>query len=227
MDAGTPGTFKMGIKFSNNAESFLRVDIGAASTILPVGLGTAAKFDPLTLTTDFEYLTITDGANFEIVRVNSWLGDVASIARAQGGTTARAWPLGTLVVAKLCTPILEAFKQGHTALVDAHIMAPGSATLDLGVAYNSIADIPKLIVLEYDLSTATNRSVYLPSIATQSEPVYLRVWKQDYGSTASYGRVYVKTGEYLDNVVSDYAYLHSTSHVLFVGRMGRWDSGII
>ncbi len=87
----------MVVKLANNAVSTIAASITAAATSLSVQGADAGKFPPLD-EGDWHPATIIDPAgNMEIVRVTARVGAVMTIARAQEGTTARAFAAGSRI----------------------------------------------------------------------------------------------------------------------------------
>lgn len=85
--------------FANNASTTLASAIAAGATTIPLATGSGALFPNPSAGQQF-YMTITDAATQslrEIVVCTSRTGDVCTVARAQQGTTARAWGAGDLI----------------------------------------------------------------------------------------------------------------------------------
>ena len=94
--------------FSNNAGTTLAADLTDSATSLSVA--SATGFDAITAP-DFELVTIEDGALREIVKVTARSGTTWTIARAQEGTTARAWATGSAVESRLTAGTLDGMMQ--------------------------------------------------------------------------------------------------------------------
>ena len=74
----------------NNASTTLAIDINSSQTSITVADGTLFPGPPFRA-------TLFDGINEEIVEVSMVNGNTWTVIRAQEGTTAQAWDVGTLV----------------------------------------------------------------------------------------------------------------------------------
>ncbi len=91
----------MAVKLANNAISTIAASITAAATALSVQGADAGKF-PTLAAGDWHPATIIDAAgNMEIVKVTARAGAVLTIARAQEGTTAKAFAAGSRIDIRL------------------------------------------------------------------------------------------------------------------------------
>ncbi|AKC07177.1 hypothetical protein [Agrobacterium tumefaciens] len=91
----------MVVKLANNAISTIAASITAAATSLSVQGADAGKF-PTLAAGDWHPATIIDAAgNMEIVKVTARAGAVLTIARAQEGTTAKAFAAGSRIDIRL------------------------------------------------------------------------------------------------------------------------------
>jgi len=88
----------MAIILANNAKSTLAAAIGALDTTLTVTLGTETLF-PSPTGTDYFYVTLEDSTKTirEIVKCTSRSSNTLTIVRAQDGTSATIWALGSTV----------------------------------------------------------------------------------------------------------------------------------
>ena len=85
----------MGLKYANNAGSYITSALTPGSVTLTVQSGDGSKFPTLTVS-DYFYGTLFDNAgNIEIVKVTARTGDVMTITRAQDSTTALSWASAT------------------------------------------------------------------------------------------------------------------------------------
>lgn len=85
---------------------------------------------------DFYLLTLEDGSKREIVKVTGYSGGTLTVTRAQEGTTAQDWPLGSLIEARLTAGSMAAL-QGTPAPATVYldsIAANDILTLDASVA---------------------------------------------------------------------------------------------
>jgi hypothetical protein len=71
-------------------------------------------------------VTLQNGANIEIMEVTARSGDTFTAVRAQEGTTAQIWAIGTPVEMRLTAGVMDRFFQLLAATVDF------AATLALG-----------------------------------------------------------------------------------------------
>lgn len=98
----------MGIKVSNNAYSMLASGITDSSATLTVAAGDGGKF-PVLSGGDYFYATIFDTLNnYEIVKVTARAVDTFTITRAQDGTTAKAFVVGSRIELRVVAAVLNA-----------------------------------------------------------------------------------------------------------------------
>jgi hypothetical protein len=105
----------MSQKFINNWSTTLTASALAADTVLTVATAEAAKLGAVSAE-DFVAMTLDDGQNIEIVRCTGVSGGDLTVARAQEGTSAQDWSLGTPIECRLTAAALEAFASGADAL---------------------------------------------------------------------------------------------------------------
>lgn len=86
--------------FTNNATSKLSTLLTISGTTAVVETGAGAKFASPT-GGDYQLATLDDGTNIEIVKIISRSTDSLTIVRAQEGTSAREWPVGTPIEGRL------------------------------------------------------------------------------------------------------------------------------
>lgn len=96
-------------QFSNNASSTLAVAITTTTTSLTLAAGTGAKFPALSggnwfMLTLYSVTGVTESL-WEIVKCTARSGDVLTVVRAQEGTTARSWSIGTPVELRLTASV--------------------------------------------------------------------------------------------------------------------------
>lgn len=98
--------------WTNNARSNLSAGIGSGDTSLSVTAGQGSRF-PSPSAGDWFLATIDNGSELEIIKVTARSTDsFSTIARAQEGTTARAWSNGTRVEIRITKETLEALQSG-------------------------------------------------------------------------------------------------------------------
>jgi hypothetical protein len=105
----------MSQKFINNWSTTLTASALAADTALTVATAEAAKLGAVSAE-DFVAMTLDDGQTVEIVRCTGVSGGDLTVARAQEGTGAQDWSLGTPIECRLTAAALEAFASGADAL---------------------------------------------------------------------------------------------------------------
>jgi len=109
------------IVFPNKANGHLVEAITASSTLLKVIPGSAQAF--IDVTGDYVYALIRGVLSRELVRIDVAGSDMVngflSVSRGHGGTTAQAWPVGTLIL--VCT---------HADFFNALMQAGGVRTID-------------------------------------------------------------------------------------------------
>ena len=96
-------------QFSNNASSTLAVAITTTTTSLTLAAGTGAKFPALSggnwfMLTLYSVTGVTESL-WEIVKCTARSGDVLTVVRAQEGTTASSWSIGTPVELRLTASV--------------------------------------------------------------------------------------------------------------------------
>jgi hypothetical protein len=129
----------MTILWSNNASTTVSGSITAGSTSVALAAGTGALF-PNPTGGDYFVATFYDQATKtqnEIVHVTAMAGDVATIVRAQEGTTAKAWNAGDILANLVTAGTLRAFVQAGTGPANTSLVYVGtdtSATPNLIVA---------------------------------------------------------------------------------------------
>lgn len=92
--------------FSNNASTTLAATLTAEATALTVATDTGDLFSSPS-GFDFELITLTDGAEVEIVKVTGRTADELTVERGQEGTVAREWLADTLVEGRLTAGTLQ------------------------------------------------------------------------------------------------------------------------
>ena len=113
---------------ANNAQTVLAAGINATATSLTVNSGTGALFPNPSAGVSFFNLTLIDSATgqlSEIVHVTARTGDTMTIARAQEGTTARAWSAND-IAANMMTAGTLSYILGNFQPLDATLSALAS-----------------------------------------------------------------------------------------------------
>lgn len=120
----------MTILWSNNASSTVSGSITAVSTSVALAAGTGVIF-PQPSGTDYFVATFYDQATktqYEIVHVTSVVGDVATIVRAQEGTTAQPWNAGDIFANLVTAGTLRNFVQSGAGPAPTSIVYVGVDT---------------------------------------------------------------------------------------------------
>ena len=94
----------------NNAQALLTADLEGGSVTSWIALDHPERFGQV-YPGRWVVLTLSDaaGASVEVVKVTALTENAAQVERAQEGTTARAWPAGTVVEARLTAGMLDRF----------------------------------------------------------------------------------------------------------------------
>lgn len=108
--------------FRNNAASTLAVQAQLSDTSLQVATGTGNRF-PTLASGEFFYATVQAGVDYEIVKCTARAGDILTVDRAQDGTTARLWSVGTPIDMRIPRITLENFLQKN----EVALLAAGTA----------------------------------------------------------------------------------------------------
>lgn len=87
----------MATQLTNNAQSTVAVAIGTTDTSLVVKSGEGALFPALSSGNFFNVTVITTDNTFEIMKCTFRAGDTLTVDRAQEGTTALPFPVGSKV----------------------------------------------------------------------------------------------------------------------------------
>lgn len=116
----------MAVKFSNNAIGTLSASITDTSTTVTLATGQGPLF-PALGATDYFYLTLGDANGMEIVKVTARSSDTLTVARAQEGTTARAFTTGTVAQLLITAASLNALVLAPTDAVQFASFGVGTA----------------------------------------------------------------------------------------------------
>src|SRR6516164_8086885 len=120
----------MTILFSNNASTTVSGSITAASTTVMLAAGTGVLF-PNPTGGNFYVATFYDQATKtqnEIVHVTAMAGDIATIVRAQEGTTAKNWNAGDIFANLVTAGTLNNFVQAGTGPANTSLVYVGTDT---------------------------------------------------------------------------------------------------
>src|SRR6516165_6498238 len=120
----------MTILWSNNASTTISGSITTASTSVQLAAGTGASF-PNPTGGNFYVATFYDQATKtinEIVHVTAMAGDIATIVRAQEGTTAKNWNAGDIFANLVTAGTLNNFVQAGTGPANTSLVYVGTDT---------------------------------------------------------------------------------------------------
>jgi hypothetical protein len=118
----------MTILWSNNASTTVSGSITAVSTTVALAAGTGVLF-PSPTGSDYYVATFYDQATKtqnEIVHVTAMAGDIATIVRAQEGTTAKAWNAGDIFANLVTAGTLRNFVQSGAGPASTSIVYVGT-----------------------------------------------------------------------------------------------------
>lgn len=87
----------MATQLTNNAQSTVAIAIGTTDTTLVVKAGEGALFPALSSGNFFNVTVITTENTFEIMKCTTRIGDTLTVVRAQEGTAALPFPIGSKV----------------------------------------------------------------------------------------------------------------------------------
>lgn len=102
--------------FSNNASTLLDATITAGATSLTVSTGDGAEFQSPT-DGDFELITLSEGANIEVMKVTARSGDVFTVVRGREGTTGFAFTAGAIVEGRVTANTLAGLRRANKNLI--------------------------------------------------------------------------------------------------------------
>jgi hypothetical protein len=119
----------MPIKLANNASGTLATAINSTDTGLILTTGDGAEF-PALAAGEYFYLTLTapSGA-FEIVKATARVGDAMTVVRAQEGTTAIGFPVGSRAELKVTAQSVEDLVNDYDDALRANLAASSGSSL--------------------------------------------------------------------------------------------------
>lgn len=162
----------MAQQFFNNASSTLAAELSSSGTSLVLQSGGGSLFGPLS-GGNFGVITVTDGTLYEIIKYTAVSGDTLTIERAQEGTPARTWSVGSLVEGRITAGMLSGFGGGGGGLTN---NATGTNALALGSG--ATAEGTEAIIVGVGSSASGANTVGLGSGVSLSV---------DYGIAMGYG----------------------------------------
>jgi hypothetical protein len=162
----------MTILFSNNASTTVSGSITAASTSVALAAGTGVLF-PNPTGGNFYVATFYDQATKtvnEIIHVTAMSGDIATIVRAQEGTTAKAWNAGDIFANLVTAGTLNNFVQAGTGPANTSIVYVGT---DTSVTPNLIVATTNPVPAS--LATGMQFNIWVKNNSTGSGPVNVQL----------------------------------------------------
>lgn len=139
--------------YSNNARSTLSGSILSSDTAINVVNG--AVFHTPT-GGDFELLTITDGANWEVIKVTSRDGNTLDVVERGHEGTARGWPSGTLIGGRITAGTMTSLFVAGTDQVEIGSGADASGESAIAIGDGAIADIQASVAVGWDAEATGN-----------------------------------------------------------------------
>ena len=122
--------------------------ITAVATSLTVA--NASVFPAVVFTSDYFYLTLSDAGNTisEVVMVTATSGAIFTVVRAQDNTTARSWPVGSLLQMRVTAQMLRDLSGGIVGQManDENVLT-GSGNAAAGMITRVIASAAATITL--------------------------------------------------------------------------------
>jgi hypothetical protein len=98
--------------FSNFSATNLSSVLLVGETTLTVTPSEGGRFNPLTGFYDYELVVLSDGVNYEIVKVTNRVDDTFTVERGLEGTVPREWPtLTTSVLGLITKDTMQGFVQ--------------------------------------------------------------------------------------------------------------------
>ena len=146
----------MGVKFSNNASTTLATAINTTDTSVVSASGSSF---PALGGSDHCYLTLQSGATIEIVKATALSTNTFTVVRAQGGTSAASFAVGTQIELRMNTALLQDVKDE----------GPDPDVLKVDQANNRVGILDTTPAVSLDIGSATD-AVHVPSGTTAQRP---------------------------------------------------------
>lgn len=145
--------------FSNNAEGTLSVELSSVATSLVLQAGEGALFSS-PVAPDFELVTLEDSGTIEIVKVTSRATDTLTIERAQEGTSAALFPVGSVAAGRVTAGTLDTLNNKLTVDNGGDAIGTNSISVQPNrVNTSSTATGNTSVAVGYDSTSAGTSSV--------------------------------------------------------------------
>lgn len=142
----------MGIQLKNNAVGYLATAISASDVGVVLQSGNGASFPSLAATDYFYATLVSTGGTQEVVKVTARSGDTMTIVRAQEGTTANSFAVGSRFELRVTAQ----------SVLDAARYDQWISVKDFGAVGNGIADDTNAISTAL-LNLSNNSALYFPA----------------------------------------------------------------
>lgn len=154
----------MGIKYANNAASRIIAGISPSDTTIPLETSEGALFPSLGVGDWFVATIVNASGALEIVKVIERSGDILTVERAQEGTVAQAFSIGSRIELRLTAGAFSDIIQG---IKD----EAAAAILD---AVDTIAPVGSIIIMSGNYVPS---NFIKPNGAIMSRILYPRLWE--------------------------------------------------
>jgi hypothetical protein len=158
--------------FSNNVDTTLAASLSDSATTATLTDGSGLQspdFD------EFELLTFLAAGNVEIVRITERTGNVITIERAQEGTVARAWVMGTRAIAAPTAGTVRAMQTAGPAAESVQIGEGAAATQSQAIAIGDRAEASQsqAIAIGQEAMASQSQAIAIgrESIASQNHTI--------------------------------------------------------
>jgi hypothetical protein len=176
-------------KFSNFTKTLLATAITAVDTVINVSTGSGTNFPTLSEGERFKLVLVnTSNGDEEVVEVTGISSDALTAERAKEGTTAKAFPINTVVFLARTADVENSVYRGHRN----HIRNGGFWFWDLGTTFASpvtttlVAPGWKVITSGTVGTFSVSRQAITPGVAGfVGTPTYAIRWDQTVASAAA------------------------------------------
>jgi hypothetical protein len=120
----------MAVKYTNNAVSLTTNTLGLTDTTLVISVSDAVKFPALAVGEWFPITLVNASSEMEIMRCTARTGNSFTVVRAQEGTTARNFPIGSNVSLNVTKALLDDLKSSTLADAAAAALIATASAID-------------------------------------------------------------------------------------------------